>query len=176
MTTSCVTHECITSHPWVSQALRINTSGTLARRVSATTVMTHSHMRRNSFTCATWLIYMCDMTHLHVRHDSFTCATWLIYKCDLTHSHTCSTSKHHHDTASRCCSFISVRICVRVMPHICMSHVAHVNLSCRTCEWVMPHMWMSYVDSMSSPCEFAQIMSRTERETFAYMSRTERKP
>jgi len=66
---------------------------------------------RDSFTCVTWLIYMCDMTHIrkwriynlltcvkwliqmrdmthsNVWHDSFKCVTWLIYMCDMTHLH-----------------------------------------------------------------------------------------
>jgi len=49
--------------------------------------MTHLHVWHDSFTCVTWLIYMCDMTHLHVWHDSFTCVIWLIYMCDMTHLH-----------------------------------------------------------------------------------------
>ena len=38
---------------------------------------------------ATGLICMCDMTDSHVRHDSFTCATWPIHMRDMTHSCVC---------------------------------------------------------------------------------------
>jgi len=34
---------------------------------------------RDSFTCVTWPLHMCDMTPSHVQHDSFACATWLIF-------------------------------------------------------------------------------------------------
>ena len=30
---------------------------------------------------------MCDMTHSYVWHDSFTCATWLLHLCDMTLIH-----------------------------------------------------------------------------------------
>jgi len=62
--------------------------------------MTHSRVRHESFTCATWRIHMHDMTHSHVYmthqaqppsksyshvwHDAFTCATWIIHMCDKT--------------------------------------------------------------------------------------------
>ena len=63
--------------------------------------MTHAQVERDSSTCVTWLIRVCDMTyspvwhdsftcvrtHSHVWHDSFTCVTWLIHMCDMTHSH-----------------------------------------------------------------------------------------
>jgi len=49
--------------------------------------VTHSHVWRDSFTCVTWLIHMCDVTHSYVWRDSFTRVTWLIHTCDVTHSH-----------------------------------------------------------------------------------------
>jgi len=65
--------------------------------------MTHSHVRHDSSTCETWLIYTWDMTYSHdsfrcetwlnhmthpgVRHDSFRCETWLIHMWDMTESH-----------------------------------------------------------------------------------------
>jgi len=37
----------------------------------------------------TWRIHMCtcDVTRSYAWHNSFTCAIWLIYMCDITHSH-----------------------------------------------------------------------------------------
>jgi len=49
--------------------------------------MTHLHVWRDSFTCATWLIQMCDMTHSDVWHDSFIFMTWLIHMYDMTDSY-----------------------------------------------------------------------------------------
>jgi len=54
---------------------------------------------RDSFTCVTWLIHVCDVTHSYVWHDAFMshdvgcpvvailrCVTWLIHVCGMTHS------------------------------------------------------------------------------------------
>ena len=38
----------------------------------------HSYVWDDSFTCVTWLIYMCDITQ-------FVCVTWPIHMCDMTH-------------------------------------------------------------------------------------------
>jgi len=39
-----------------------------------------------------------------------------------------------------------------VVPHMWMSHVAHVNESCRTCEWVVSHIWVSRVTHVNESC------------------------
>jgi len=50
-------------------------------------VMTRLHMWRDSFTYVTWLFNIRDVTHLHMWHDSVTYVTWLVYICDVIHSH-----------------------------------------------------------------------------------------
>ena len=49
--------------------------------------MTRSDGWRDSFTCVTWLIHMCDVTHSYVWRDSFISVTWLIHMGDMTHSY-----------------------------------------------------------------------------------------
>jgi len=46
-------------------------------------VMSLWHMRRDSFSCATWLIPICDVNHSHMRRDSFPYATWLRHIYDM---------------------------------------------------------------------------------------------
>jgi len=47
-----------------------------------------------------------------------------------------------------------------VMPHICLSHVTHLNESCHTFEWVMSHIWMSHVTHLNeSSHTFEWVMS-----------------
>jgi len=54
---------------------------------------------------------MCDMTHSNVRYDSFTCATWPIDTCDITPSHVdqwrfihmCDTNDDSHDNTNDDC-------------------------------------------------------------------------
>jgi len=40
----------------------------------------------------------------------------------------------------------------RVMSHVWMSHVTHMNESCHTYEWVLSHLWMSHVKCRSECC------------------------
>jgi len=42
-------------------------------------MMYYSYLWHDSFTCATWLIHMCDVTHSYVWHHSSTCVTWHIH-------------------------------------------------------------------------------------------------
>jgi len=50
----------------------------------------------------------------------------------------------------------------RVMSHIWMSHVTHMNKSYRTYEWVMSHIQMSHVAHVNGSCHTYQcVMSRT---------------
>ena len=73
------------------QELRIPRIRTFSSgKFSPATGVTYLRVRRDSFTCETWLIYIWDMTHLHVRHDSFTYETWLIYTSDMAEE-TCHT-------------------------------------------------------------------------------------
>jgi len=76
--------------------------------------MTRLHVRHDSFTCETWLVYIWNMTRLHVRHDSFTCETQLVCMWDMTRLHvrhdlfTCKTwlnnylSLHLNNTEYAC--------------------------------------------------------------------------
>ena len=48
--------------------------------------MSHSYVRYVSFIRVTWHIHMCGVTRSYVRHDSFMCVTWFIRMCDMTHS------------------------------------------------------------------------------------------
>ena len=73
----CLLHVSDTSH---TSALPVPTNG------QCVCDMTRLHVRHDSFTWATWFIYMSDMTHLRMRHDSFTCATWLIYMCHMAYT------------------------------------------------------------------------------------------
>jgi len=106
--------------------------------------MTHSHVRRDSFICAPWLIHMCDMTHPYVSHDSFTrvpwlihmcatsiCVTWLIHMYPMTHSHGAVTHSYvRHD------SFV----CAPWFLHLCDSLKS--DTSCAT--HVMAHLYLSH--------------------------------
>jgi len=90
------------------------------------------HMwKHNLFTCATWLIHMCDMTHSYVRHDSFICATWLIHMCDMTLSHVrhdlfiCMTIVSHE----ACASSTSSRACLQFMRVTWLVHTCQVTRS-----------------------------------------------
>jgi len=48
----------------------------------------------------------------------------------------------------------------RVLSHVWMSHVTHVDESCHTYEWVMSHMWMSHVTHVNESCHICEwVMS-----------------
>jgi len=47
--------------------------------IAQVTCLISLHKWHALLTCATWLRHMCDMTQAHMRHDSGTYATWLIY-------------------------------------------------------------------------------------------------
>jgi len=107
---------------------------------------TPSHVRIDSFICATWCMHTCGMPYLHVWHDSFVCetclysyvrldsfpyATWPIPICNLN-LHMCDMTDLHvwHDWLA----------CATWLIYICdMIHVAHVNGAWRdnTCECIV---------------------------------------
>ena len=80
--------------------------------------MTYSHVRHDSFTYMTWLIFMCDMSHSHVWHGSFTGVAWLIHICGMTHSHVWH--------ALFACVTWLIHICDITHPHVCNHSVACV--------------------------------------------------
>jgi len=48
----------------------------------------------------------------------------------------------------------------RVMSHICISHVAHVDKSWRRYEWDMSHIWLSHVAHIDVSCHtYERVMS-----------------
>jgi hypothetical protein len=68
MTHSCVWRDSFTwvmTHPYV-WIIRVSNYGMTHPYVS------RPYVWRDSFTCVTWLIHMCDVTHSHVWRDSFT--------------------------------------------------------------------------------------------------------
>jgi len=95
--------------------------------------MTHSYVRRDSCTCVTWLIHMCDMTHSYVWHDSFMCATWLIHMCDMTHAHVWYDS----------CICATWLIHMRDIPHAYVWHVSFICVTCliHMCSMTLSHAW-----------------------------------
>jgi len=64
--------------------------------------MTHSDIRRDSFTCWTWLIHMWDVTHSRM------CVTWLIHTCVW------------RDSFTRVCDVTHSRVCVTWLTHTCV--------------------------------------------------------
>jgi len=131
--------------------------------------MTHSHVRHDLFTCATWLIYMCDMTY-HDRH----CRWWYWYWCIPFLDGYCSTVQglldwFEVDLGFTELLFIQIGLCVMcgfvlyspvslaaaikaqrdtstpVSPMavqwvMLKSYVAHINELRSACEWVVRHM------------------------------------
>ena len=57
----------------------------------------------------------------------------------------------------------SLPIYERVIPHIWMSHVTHMNESCHTYEWVMSHIWMSHVTHMNESCHTPELSHTYEK-------------
>ena len=136
--------------------------------------LTHLHVWRDSFTCVTWLVHMCDMTpsqvwrmtwaihvwrdvdvtYSHVWHDSFTCATCLIhmaYRCSWP-----SLSRTIHMPSPCHVSHVTYmnercHIHTWLMSHSCMSHVTHIHIMpvrsiCpRPAMWVTSQRYMSHV-------------------------------
>ena len=126
--------------------------------------MPHSRLWHDSFTYATSLIHIRDMTHLHAWHDSFmcvtwlfTCATWLIHMCDVTCATwlihmcdvTCATWLIH--TCDVTCATWLIHMCDEIMPHMLMSDFFVTYMWMRlTCWWVifswLTCEWASHVD------------------------------
>jgi len=73
----------ICSHSYVLDHLGLNHGPYLCwTRLARMCDMTHSYVWHNSFIWFDDLIVSFE-THSHVRHDSSTCLTWLIYTCDI---------------------------------------------------------------------------------------------
>jgi len=104
-------------------------------------VMTLSHVRHDSLTCATILICTCNMTHLHVWHDSFICVTWLVRMRDMTHAYAwhdsfiCFTYLIHLCDTTHSYMWHDSFICVTWLIHMCdmtHSYVWHDSFICVT--------------------------------------------
>ena len=58
------------------------------------------------------------------------------------------------------CMIESCHTHVWVMSHIWMSHITHMNESCHMYDWVMSHIWMSHVTHMNESCHtYEWVMS-----------------
>jgi len=89
---------------------------------------------RDTQTCVTKHIHVCDMTHLHMWHSAVTCAPWPTDVCaTLTHVHV------SHGTF----------ICVTSLTHMCVkcgpSHVRHRAFTCVTWLTYAWATWLTYV-------------------------------
>jgi len=76
----------------------------------------------------------------HMWHDAFICVAWMSHprmSYERVISHIWMSHVTHVNESYHTCEW--------VMLHIWMSHVTHVNESCHTYEWVMSHMWMSHI-------------------------------
>ena len=145
---SCPTYKQVMSHVWMSHVPHINVDRLV---VSYDEFTCMDEMRHDSFICGTWLIHMWHMTHSYVAHNSFrlvvsyvvasTCMNEMrYYKWRVT------AVRHTHE---------------RIMSHIWMSHVTHMNESCPTYEWVMRHIWMRHVPHMNElRPTFGWVMSK----------------
>ena len=56
----------------------------------------------------------------------------------------------------------------RVMSHIWMSHVTHMNESCHTYGWVMSHIWMSHVTHRNVSCHTYECVMCNKRPSLRY--------
>ena len=110
---------------------------------------------------ATWLIHIWKTTHLYMRNDPFIFETCLIYLphksfiCDMTHSRMTRPSYTWHDVyTSFICKKWIVHVCdmTRLMSHVWIYHVSHMNESCHTHQWVMVHIWINHVTRMNQSC------------------------
>ena len=183
--------------------------------------MTHSYVRHDSFTCATWLIHMCDVTPSRVWHDpltlslaetgapslaygssmhgvcvistcvtcfTFTCATWLMQICDMTHwqvwrySFTCVTWLIHSLTHSlthsiwhlqrqalilwhidhQCTVCVTFRHepCIHgwVMSHTSIHGVCHfLPGTMHRSKWVMSHTWIHWCMVCVNSCHWQEL-------------------
>jgi len=108
--------------------------------------MTHSHVWREAFTCATWPVHIgitvgdvgdvgidVSLWLLHMWHNPFTRATRLIHMCDMTHSHN-SFTWHIHTSAQALPSVLLV-LKYRYDSFICgttNSSMRHDSFTCAT--------------------------------------------
>jgi len=125
MNESCHTYEWVMSHVWmgyISVFSRMSESGVMSH-----TWMSHgTHMNESRHTYA-WVKQ--NMSAPTSMNESCR-AKWLIHMCNMTHLYVWPYS--------------------RVMSHIWMSHVAHVNESCHTHEWVTSHTCQSKAKYVST--------------------------
>jgi len=72
-------------------------------------------------------------------------------------------------------SHIALGVDVRVMSHILLSHVSHMNESCLTYEWVMEHIWMSHGTHMNESClTYEWVMEHTFLSHVSHMTESYR--
>jgi len=95
-----------------------------------------SNETHDPFTCATWLIHMCDVIHSHMCHDASTCATWRIYMLDMTYSYVRQAASEEQRVE-------------RLRPKNMVTYGL-------TYEKVMSHRWIRYVPHMNESCTCTQ--------------------
>ena len=82
-------HVCETTHSYLRHITHIHESVHTRECIMSHIYMSHCHKHEyvwhDSFTCVTWLIYMCDMMHSRVWTDSCIWVIWRIHMCDMTH-------------------------------------------------------------------------------------------
>ena len=124
-------------------------------------------------TCGTYSYVTC---HIRIRHVTYqwivshmntSCHIWMrhvTHECDMSHMNaSCDIRMSHVAHTNESCMDSPRGILLpdltrvthmnkRVMSHIWMSHVTHMNASCHTYEWLVSHTWMSHVTHMNEPC------------------------
>jgi len=102
---------------------------------------------------------ICDVTRSHVRRDSFPYATWIIPICDVTHSH----MRRDSDISTTCSWYCVKSTQILNKPRTCVNQVTHdtqwvtnsvneswtLSMSHELCQWVMNSVNESWTLSMS---------------------------
>jgi len=155
--------------------------------------MTHSHVRHDSFTRETCLMYTWDMTYSYLWHASFTCETWLIWCrlcaplratrvrmplwhdsfpceiCDMTHSYV------RHDSFG----VVFVHLFAPLASVVCEEHDSFIcepwsNYMCETwlipvcATWLIPmcKTWLIHTWAMTHPYVRDMTHSHVRRDPF----------
>ena len=139
---------------WKESWLCVPMTHSCAHRRQTQTTQTWCHtcdVRRMRKAADTWRVMNGVMSHVMKGHES-----WVMWWMDVMKrvmSHISAYADRWRissgDLSFEPIGFVYLN---RVVSHMWMSRVTHVNESCHTCEWVVSRMWMSHITHVNESC------------------------
>ena len=144
MNESCPRYEWVMSHIWMSHVPHMNES--CPRYEWVMSQIWRSHVPHMNESCPTYEWVMSSAKHVFlaiaIECPTYQCHT---YQC---HTYQCHTYQCHTYQCHTC--FSSIPIAVRCRAGL--GRTVHMDVSCPTCERVVPHVSISHVQDINVSC------------------------